>query len=82
MQYALKLHRAGGRPQWRTGLSLSEALALAGGTVQAEEMGERPSYLTATIYRDAMVVHMCRYFPPEMRTKTGRPPQPPEEDAA
>ncbi|MCW5962832.1 MAG: hypothetical protein KIT83_02245 [Bryobacterales bacterium] len=74
MQYALKLQRAGDRPQWRTGLSLSEALAMAGGTVQAEETALSPRYLTATIYRDAMVVHLCRYFPPEMRTKTGSPP--------
>lgn len=78
MQYALKLHRAGERPLWRTGLTLMEALALAGQRIHAEETGTGPRYLTATIYREAMVVHMCRYFPPDMRTKTGRPPQPAE----
>ena len=82
MQYALKLHRAGDRPHWRTGLSLGEALTLAGTSIQSEETSGNPRYLTATIYREAMVVHMCRYFPPEMRTKTGRPPQPREESEA
>lgn len=80
MQYALKLHRAGDRPQWRTGLSIPEALALAGERIQTEETTSSPRYLTTTIYRDAMVVHMCRYFPPEMRTKTGRPPLPVEAE--
>jgi len=79
MQYGLKIHRAGDRPHWRTGLSLGEALALAGSRVQAEEVNENPRYLTATIYREARVVHLCRYFPPGMRTKTGRHPQPHDE---
>ncbi len=82
MQYALKTHRAGERPVWRSGISLGEALAFAGKRIEAEEAEANPRYLTTTIYRDAMVVHLCRYFPPEMRTKTGRPPQPAEEDAA
>lgn len=80
MQYALKLHRAGERPVWRSGISLAEALAFVGERICAEEAESQPRYLTTTIYRDAMVVHLCRYFPPDMRTKTGRPPQPKEEE--
>lgn len=67
--YALKLHHAGGRPAWRTKLSLAEALALSNEAIAAEELAAEPRYLTATIYRDAMVVTMCRYFPIHMRVK-------------
>ena len=74
MDYALKLHRAGDRPLWRSNLPLREAFLLASAFVEQEEQSSTPRYLTATIYRGAMVVNLMRYFPPDMRTKTGRPP--------
>jgi hypothetical protein len=80
MEYALKLHRAGERPAWRSNLLLREAFLLASASVEEEERSDAPRYLTATIYRGAMVVNLIRYFPPAMRTKTGRPPVTPSND--
>lgn len=73
MDYALKLHRTGERPAWRTGLSMHDALATASAVVESEEGSPSPRYLTATIYRQAVVVSICRYFPPGMRGKAGQP---------
>lgn len=67
--YALKLQRGAERPEWRTGLTLQEALILASDRLQSEEQKPEPRYLTATIYRQAMVVSLTRYFPPSMRAK-------------
>lgn len=67
--YALKLHRSKQRPEWRTGLTLREALILVSEQIEAEERKPEPRYLTATIYRSAMVVSLSRYFPPSMRDK-------------
>lgn len=70
--YALKILRAGQRPSWITGLTIAEALEKSSQLIYAEEgilsQGDvEPRYLTATIYRDAKVVSLCRYFPPAMR---------------
>lgn len=66
-EYAVKVVRARKRPAWMTGLTLAEALEQAARLVSAEEAQPTPHYLTATIYLDAKVVSICRYFPPEMR---------------
>lgn len=71
--YALKIQRGAARPEWRTGLTLEEALILTSNFLQAEERKPTPRYFTATVYRNAMVVSLCRYFPPEMRRKNLSP---------
>ena len=65
----MKLQRTGDRPEWRTGLTLQEALILVSERIEAEEHKPEPRYLTATVYRDAMAVILSRYFPPRMRRK-------------
>lgn len=72
-EYALKLQRGAGRPLWRTGLTFEEALILVSESLLAEERKPSPRYLTATIYRNAMVVSLSRFFPAEMRQKNLSP---------
>ncbi len=71
-EYALKLKRDGEPPEWRTDLTLPEALLLTSRRIEAEERDPEPRYLTATVYRDAMAVTLSRYFPPRMRKKAIR----------
>jgi hypothetical protein len=71
--YALKIQRGAAHPQWRTGLTFEEALILISDSLLAEERKPNRRYLTATIYRNAMVVSLSRYFPAEMRRKNLSP---------
>lgn len=77
--YALKTLRVGERARWVTGLTLVEALEYATRSVIAEEEKLSPRYFTATIYRDAKVVSLFRYFPPGMRRGESAAPPLPED---